>query len=110
VFVARFGLKPEHLAADTAFGSAANLDWLVNEKQIAPHIPVIDKSKRDDVTFSREHFTFDKARDAYICPVGNMLTMTGKVVNDDLLLCRGQQTRLRRLPIQDAMLPEGAGA
>jgi len=40
----RFGLKPEHLAADTA----ANLDWLVNEKRIAPHIPVIDKSKRDD--------------------------------------------------------------
>src|SRR5207237_10349029 len=33
----RFGLKPERLAADTAYGSAANLDWLVNEKQIAPH-------------------------------------------------------------------------
>ena len=38
----RFGLKPERLAADTAYGSAANLNWLVNEKQIAPHIPVID--------------------------------------------------------------------
>src|SRR5213079_1300652 len=56
----RFGLKPEHLAADTAYGSAANLDWLVNDKQIAPHIPVIDKSKRDDGTFSREDFTFYK--------------------------------------------------
>jgi hypothetical protein len=31
-----------------------------NEKRIAPHIPVIDKSKRDDGTFSREDFTFDK--------------------------------------------------
>jgi transposase len=44
----RFGVRPERLAADTAYGSAANLDWLVNEKQIAPHIPVIDKSKRED--------------------------------------------------------------
>jgi hypothetical protein len=34
----RFGIKPERLAADTAYGSAANLNWLVNEKQIAPHI------------------------------------------------------------------------
>lgn len=38
-----FGLKPERLAADTAYGSAANLNWLVNDKEIAPHIPVIDK-------------------------------------------------------------------
>ena len=55
-----FGIKPERLAADTAYGSAANLNWLVNDKKIAPHIPVIDKSKREDGTFSREDFTFDK--------------------------------------------------
>jgi transposase len=55
--VGRFGLKPERLAADTAYGSAANLNWLVNEKGIAPHIPVIDKSKRKDDTLSREDFT-----------------------------------------------------
>jgi Transposase domain (DUF772) len=41
----RFDLKPERLAADTAYGSGANLNWLVNDKKIAPHIPVIDKSK-----------------------------------------------------------------
>jgi DDE family transposase len=78
----RFGLKPERLAADTAYGSAANLNWLVNEKQIAPHIPVIDKSKRDDGTFSREDFTFDKARDLYICPAGELLRTTGTVSTD----------------------------
>jgi hypothetical protein len=39
----RFGLKPERLAADSAYGSAATLNWIVNEKKIAPHIPVIDK-------------------------------------------------------------------
>src|SRR5690349_24170594 len=78
----RFGLKPEHLAADTAYGSAANLDWLVNDAKIAPHIPVDDKSKREDGTFSREDFTFDKERNVYICPAGKVLTTTGKVATD----------------------------
>ena len=55
----RFDIKPEWLAADTAYGSGANLDWLVKDKKIAPHVPVIDKSNRDDGTFSREDFTFD---------------------------------------------------
>jgi transposase len=48
----RFGLKPERLAADTAYGAAPMLNWLVEEKGIAPHIPVNDKSQRDDGTFS----------------------------------------------------------
>jgi Transposase DDE domain len=78
----RFDIKPKQLAADTAYGSGPNLNWLVNDKDIAPHIPVIDKSKRDDGTFSREDFTFDKERNVYTCPAGKTLTTTGKVVND----------------------------
>jgi len=57
----RFGLKPERLAADTAYGAAPMLNWLVEEKGIAPHIPVFDKSKRDDGTFSRSDFRYDPA-------------------------------------------------
>src|SRR6202163_1497236 len=78
-----FGIKPEWLVGDTAYGSAPNLDWLVNEQKIAPYIPVIDKSKREDGTFSRDDFSFDKERDIYICPAGKILTTTRKVVNDD---------------------------
>ena len=40
----RFGLWPERLAADAAYGSAENLAWLVHERGIEPHIPVFDKS------------------------------------------------------------------
>ena len=43
---------------------------------------MIDKSKREDGTFSREDFTFDKERNIYICPAGKILTTTGKLVND----------------------------
>jgi transposase len=81
----RFDIKPEWLAADTAYGSGANLNWLVNEKQIAPHIPVIDKSKREDGSLSRDDFTFDKERNVYICPEGKLLTTTGAVGPDHTL-------------------------
>ena len=71
----RFDIKPERLAGDTAYGSGASLNWLVNEAKIAPHIPVVDKSKREDGTFSREDFTFDKKRNVYLCPAGNGATV-----------------------------------
>src|SRR4051794_38655472 len=87
----RFDLKPKCLAADTAYGSAATLNWLVHEKKIAPHIPVIDKSKREDGTFSREDFIFDKERDIYTCPAGKILTTTRKIMNDEHLLYRASK-------------------
>ena len=42
----RFGLKPERLVGDTAYGAAPMLNWLIEEKGIAPHIPVFDKLSR----------------------------------------------------------------
>jgi transposase len=81
----RLGLKPQRLAADTAYGSADTLNWIVNEKKIAPHIPVIDKSKREDGTFSREDFRFDPERNIYICPANKVLTTTGHVGPDHAL-------------------------
>ena len=69
----RHDLRPGRLAADTAYGSAEMLDWLVNKQQIAPHIPVIDKSGRDDGTFARSDFTYDPAADLYRCPGGKEL-------------------------------------
>jgi len=78
----RFDIKPERLAADTAYGSGANLNWLVKDKKIAPHIPVIDRSKREDGTFSRDDFRFDKEHNLYTCPAGKTLTTTGRLVND----------------------------
>ena len=69
----RFSLWPERLIADTAYGSAELLGWLVEEHGIEPHIPVIDKANRTDGTFSREDFIYDYRTDAYICPAGNKL-------------------------------------
>jgi len=42
----RFDIWPARLAADTAYGDAPNLAWLVEERGIEPHIPVFDKPTR----------------------------------------------------------------
>ena len=86
----RFGLRPERLAGDTAYGSAEMLNWLVEERQIAPHIPVIDKSARWDGTFAREDFRYNHDSDTYTCPAGKTLVTSGTLVNDGTtLLYRG---------------------
>jgi Transposase and inactivated derivatives len=87
----RFGLKPERIAADSAYGSAPSLHWLVETHDIAPHIPVFDKSRREDGTFSRSGFQFDEARNVYNCPGGKTLTTRGTVVNDDQVLYRASK-------------------
>jgi hypothetical protein len=82
----RFGPKPQRLAADFAYGAAPMLNWLAEEKQVAPHILVVDKSKRDDGTLSREDFHYDDVADAYTCPTGETLMTTGTLVNDGTTL------------------------
>ena len=103
----RFAIKPERLAGDTAYGSGANLDWLVNEAKIAPHIPVNDHSKREDGTFSREDFTFDTKRNVYICPAGKVLTTTGKLATDgETLYYRTKVRHCRGCPLKPRCCPK----
>jgi len=80
----RIGLKPKRLAADTAYGTGKFLGWLVGAG-IAPQIPVWDKSAREDGTFSRSDFTFDREHNIYICPAGKVLKTTGNVGDDHML-------------------------
>jgi transposase len=83
----RFHLKPKRLAADTAYGTGRFLGWLVGSG-IAPHIPVRDASERDDGTFSRNDFRWDKRRGVYVCPNNKMLHTTGTVYDGTLLRYR----------------------
>jgi transposase len=103
---ATFGIKPQWLAADTAYGSAANLDWLVNEQKVAPYIPVIDKSQRDDGTFSREEFIFDKDRNIYICPANKALTTTGRLYPDHKFRYRASVPGCRACPLKLSCCPK----
>ena len=67
---------------------------------------MIDKSNRDDGTFNREHFKFDKERDVYTCPAGKLLTTTGKLVNDgETLLYRASMPDCRQCPLKERCCP-----
>lgn len=102
----RFGLRPERLAADTAYGSAATLHWIVNEKKIAPHIPVIDKSKREDGSLSRADFTFDKDRNVYVCPQGKLLHTTGRIHDWQTVLYRARTYDCGPCPLKSKCCPK----
>jgi hypothetical protein len=40
----RFGLRPARLVGDTAYGTGAVLDWMVEEKGIEPYVPFLIQS------------------------------------------------------------------
>jgi transposase len=86
----RFGLRPQRLAGDTAYGAVRLLKWLVDRK-ITPHIPVWDKSARHDGAFSRADFVFDQERNVYICPGGAELTSTGNIDQGHIVYYRASK-------------------
>jgi transposase len=69
----RFGIKPNRLVGDTAYGTASMLDWMVNEKHIAPHVRVWDKTQRKDETLSIADFDWNEEANQYTCPEGHPL-------------------------------------
>lgn len=86
-----FDLKPKRLIADTAYGTGKFLGWLVKEKQITPHIPVWDRSQREDGTFSRRDFKWDRRRAIYICPAGKELRTGGSITSHHAQLYRARK-------------------
>ena len=69
----RLRIKPRRLMADTAYGTAPMLDWVVTQKQIEPHIPVWEKSNSNPEVFNQSEFIWNEAEDCYYCPAGQQL-------------------------------------
>ena len=66
----RFDIKPNRLVGDTAYGTAPMLNWMVNEKQIEPHVRVWDRTQRKDDTLGSSEFAWDEQANEYRCPEG----------------------------------------
>jgi transposase len=69
----RFDLKPDRLVGDTAYGTGPMLGWMVEDKGIAPHVPVWDRTERKDGTLSSSEFVWDEQANQYRCPEGHAL-------------------------------------
>jgi transposase len=101
----RFALKPKHLIGDMAYGAAPMLGWLVRDKQIAPHIPVWDKSEREDGTFGRSDFIFDAAQNRYECPAGKLLKPSWRVRKKNPFNYRASQHDCLPCPLKAKCCP-----
>ena len=101
----RFALKPTHLIGDMAYGAGPMLGWLVQEKNIAPHIPVWDKSERSDGTFSISDFSFDAVRNRYQCPAGKFLKPSWRVQKKDPTKYRASQFDCQACPLKAQCCP-----
>jgi transposase len=100
----RLGLKPERLAADTAYGTGKFLHWVIGTG-ITPHIPVWDMSKREEGILSRADFTFDPEHNLYICPQGKFLRTTGTVHDGRTILYRASTRDCGLCPLKPKCTP-----
>lgn len=95
----RFDIKPSRLVGDTAYGTASMLNWMVNQKGIAPHVRVWDKTQRNDETLSSSAFEWNEEANEYICPEGNPLRSNWRqfknprdhITQEDTIVYRARQ-------------------
>src|ERR1700722_3675051 len=77
----RFGLHPQRLAADTAYGSGLMIGWLMR-RGIEPHVPLLDRERQTRGFFTRADFQFDDQTNSFTCPGGKALKSNGLVRDD----------------------------
>jgi transposase len=100
----KFGISPESLGADKAYGSGEFLAWLL-EQSIQPHIPVIDRRHQTHRRFTRDQFQYDPGEDVFRCPQGQPLRYhsmsrqnQGSIYRTTGLQCRGCPVKKRCTP------------
>jgi transposase len=109
----RFDLKPNRLIGDMAYGAADLLGWMVDERQIEPHVPVWDKTQRDDDTLSSSDFQWDPQADEYRCPQGRALRSQWRaftnqrthVTKADTIIYRSSRADCATCPMKDRCCP-----
>ena len=72
----------------------------------AANIPLFDKSKRDDGTFSRSDFRYDSASDVYHCPGGKRPGTSGTVHEGKTLPYRASKLDCDACPLKPQCCPK----
>ena len=110
----RIGIKPKHLAGDTAYGNAQMLGWLVEDRQITPHVPVMDKSEGKDGQFGLSDFSWESESDRYVCPGGKSLERNRRqfknkrtgVTKANTIIYRASQSDCGHCSLKDKCTPK----
>ena len=109
----RFGLKPERLLGDGAYGSAEFLGWMVDDKKIAPHVTLLETPGRPTQSFTQKDFTYDKTKDVFTCPGGKELRQFWRtykvprsgITKDKKRLYRSRNTDCKTCELKDKCCP-----
>ena len=91
---------------------------MVDEKTTEPHLPVWDKTQRNDQTLSSSNFQWDAQADAYCCPQGQLLRKEERASKNlrthgtkaDTIIYASSQGRLRGLTDGGALVFEHTDA
>lgn len=70
----RHAFRPEALAADKSYGTGTFLAWLL-KREIAPHVPVLDRQHQTDGKYDLSHFAYDPGRDTFTCLQGHEMRL-----------------------------------
>jgi hypothetical protein len=109
----RFDLKPQRLIGDTNYGTAEILGWMVDDKQLEPHVSVWDKTQRHDETLSSSDFQWDEQADEYRCPEGHVLrnqwrpfkNLRTHITKADTIIYRSSQSDCATCPLKARCCP-----
>ena len=75
---ATFGLTITALGADRAYGDGAFLAWCAGHG-VTAYVPVLDRRGQKPGGFTQADFTYDPAREEYVCPAGARLWRVASV-------------------------------
>jgi transposase len=109
----RHEITPQRLIGDTAYGTGPMLEWMVQDKGIEPHVPVWEKTERNDGTFSVTDFRWDEQANEYRCPRGEPLrsewrpfkTPRSHVTQVDTIIYRSSQRNCASCPLKPRCCP-----
>jgi transposase len=109
----RHDLKPQRLIGDTAYGTGPMLEWMVEDKDIEPHVPVWEKFRRTDGTFLVSDFKWDEQANEYRCPRGEPLRSDWRtfrnsrthITHADTIVYRSTQLACRTCPLKPRCCP-----
>ena len=89
------------------------MGWMVEEKQIEPHVSVCDKTQRHDDTLSSSDFQWDEPANEYRCPQGKPLrsqwrafkNLRTHVTKADTIIYRSRQADCATCPMKARCCP-----
>lgn len=108
-----FDITPDRLIGDTAYGTAPMLAWMVEEKDIEPHVPVWDKTERKNDSLSSTDFQWNEEAQEYRCPSGHALrsewrpfkNQRSHVTKASTIIFRSRQTDCEKCPMKERCCP-----